>query len=293
VSGALDIDRHYGAQDICARIDAALLGAGKDLSALTRADLSPFDEFHGGGLASTRDLAHYAGLASGQRVLDLGCGVGGPARTLAAEFNCSVTGVDLTRAFVTAAERLTARVGLESSCRFQVADATALPFAHASFDVVWSQNMLMNVADKARCFAEVARVLKPGGCFAFEAVLAGDGRAVHLPTFWAARADLSHLVTRRELATLLEDAGLLEHAIQDTTAAVIAQGRKRRAAVSASNPRELTIGVIVPDDVALKVDNALKNNEEGRTVTVKALYRRAPLTPPQPPLQGIAHGSRT
>lgn len=275
MSGALDIDRHYGAQDICARIDAALLGAGKDPTHLTRADLSPFDEFHGGGLASTRDLARYAGLAAGQRVLDLGCGVGGPARTLAAEFDCEVTGIDLTRAFIAAAERLTARVGLASSCRFELGSATGLPFANESFDVVWSQNVLMNVADKARCFAEVARVLKPGGRFAFEAVLAGDGRAIHLPTFWASRAELNHLVTRHELAALLAGAGLVEQALEDTTAAVIAQGHKRRAAVAASNPRELTIAVIVPDDVARKVDNALKNNEEGRTVTVKALYRRA------------------
>ena len=144
-----DIERHYGAADISARILDALARAGRDPERLERADLAPFDEFHGGGIASTRDLATFAGITPGLRVLDVGSGIGGPARTLAAEFGCTVTGVDLTREFVAAAQMLTARLGMGDACRFVQGSATALPCAAASFDLAWSQNMLMNVADKA------------------------------------------------------------------------------------------------------------------------------------------------
>jgi SAM-dependent methyltransferase len=271
-----DIERHYGAADISARILDALQRAGRDPAHIERADLAPFDEFHGGGIASTRDLAAFAGITPGLRVLDIGSGIGGPARTLAAEFGCTVTGVDLTREFVAAARMLTSRLGMEASCRFEHGSATALPCPAASFDLAWSQNMLMNVADKAACFAEVARVLRPDGRFAFEVVLAGDGRPLHLPTFWASQPDFNFLVTQDELEALLTGAGLERVALEDTTASVIAAGHKRRAAIAAhgQDPAALSIAVIVPSDVEAKMSNALANNEEGRTRTVKAVYRR-------------------
>lgn len=274
-AGELAVEQHYGSTDISARILAALASAGKDPARLERADLAPFDEFHGGGIASTRDLARYAGLAPAMHVLDIGCGIGGPARTLAAEFGCRVTGIDVTREFVRAAEMLTTRVGMQAQCDFVHGNGGALPWPDASFDAVWSQNMLMNVADKARFFAEVARVLRPGGLFAFESVLAGSGKPIHLPCFWAARAELSHLVTRETLEAQLDVAGLTVTALEDTTAAVIAQGHKRRAAVAGTGPTNLSIAVIVPDDVHEKMDNALRNNEEGRTRTIKGVCRRS------------------
>jgi ubiquinone/menaquinone biosynthesis C-methylase UbiE len=269
-----DIDRHYGGQDISARILAALSGAGKDVHALTRADLAPFDEFHGGGLASTRELARFAQLAPGTHVLDIGCGIGGPARTLATEFGCSVVGVDLTHEFIRAARMLTTLLALDGQCGFEHGSATTLLFSDTSFDLVWSQNMLMNVPNKAQLFDEIARVLKPGGRFALETVLAGDGRAIHLPVFWASRPDLSFLVTRRELESLLAHAGFELIALEDTTASVIANGLKRRATLAAQDPRQLGIDVIVPDDVERKMDNMLLNNQQGRTATIKALFQR-------------------
>jgi len=273
-AGEQAIDQHYGGTDISARILAALAAAGKDLAQLARSDLTAIDEFHGGGIASTRDLARYAGLTAGMAVLDIGCGIGGPARTLAAEFGCRVSGIDLTREFVRAAEMLTARVGMTAQCDFRHGNGVTLPWPDASFDAVWSQNMLMNVPVKGAFFAEVARVLKPGGRFAFESVLAGSGGPIHLPCFWAARAELSHLVTRDELERLLERAGLDIAALDDTTASVIAQGHKRKAAVAQADANTLSIAVIVPEDVTTKMDNALRNNEEGRTRTVKGMCRR-------------------
>ena len=141
------IDRHYAPEDISARIVEKLRSAGKDLDALTRDDVAPFDEFHGGGRESTRELGKFAGLERGMEVLDVGSGVGGPARTLTAEFGCRVTGIDLTEEFCRAAEMLTELVGMAGQVQFRQGDAVHMPFDEASFDVVWSQNSLMNIED--------------------------------------------------------------------------------------------------------------------------------------------------
>jgi SAM-dependent methyltransferase len=267
------INAHYGAADISGRIDAALRAAGRDPANPTRDDTAWFDEFHGGGRESTRALARFAELAPGLNVLDIGCGIGGPARTLAVEFGCLVTGIDLTTEFVRAAERLTTRLRVEPAPRCLVANATRLPFVAGSFDLVWSQNMLMNIADKRALVGEIARVLRPDGCFAFESVLAGRGE-VHYPCFWAAEPDLSFLATAANLREMLSSAGLDELKWQDTTSEVIASGRKRLAALGGQGPVGLNVGVIVPDRVQEKMQNALRNNEEGRTQTLQAVFRR-------------------
>jgi MPBQ/MSBQ methyltransferase len=274
MTAASPVARHYGSHDVSARILEALISSGRDPDQLTREDLASFDEFHGGGLASTRDLARYAGVNAGQAVLDLGCGIGGPARTLAAELGCNVQGLDLTPGFIAAAEMLTERVGLSDRCCFRTGDATALPFSEASFDVVWSQNVLMNIADKAACFREVARILRPGGIFAFETVLAAGELPVIYPTFWAEQPALSHLITRGELEALLEASGLSPRALDDTTQAVMNNGRQRQLALDSVDPTALSIAVLVPHDAALKTANGRLNNEQGRTHSVKAVYCR-------------------
>lgn len=267
------LNAHYGPTDISARILDCLTKAGKNLDALTREDITPFDEFHGGGRDSTRALARLAELPPGQRVLDLGCGIGGPARTLAAEFACEVTGVDLTAEFVRAAGLLSLRVGMQDQVRFLQGSALEIPVPDASFDVVWSQNVMMNIEDKPHLFAEVRRVLRPGGRFAFEAVLAGPGGDTLFPSFWAATADLSFLVTPATLKRQLVAAGLTEILWQDDTEQVIAVGNRRLAALERDGPPPLGIGVIVPFDVMEKTRNALRNNEEARTLAIQAIYR--------------------
>lgn len=265
--------RHYAPGDVWERIIQGLRAAGHDPATLTRDVAAQFDEFHGGGRVSTRALARYAGLVPGLEVLDVGCGIGGPARTLAAEFGADVTGVDLTPGFIVAARRLSAQLGLSACTRFVPGSATALPIADASVDLVWSQNMLMNVPDKAALAAEVLRVLKPGGLFAFEAVIAGEGEPYY-PAFWAASPALSFLVTADALRAILASAGLVERDWLDNTAQVVELGRRRVAALARSGPPALDIGALVPEQVAEKMHNGLRNNEEGRTRAIQAVYRR-------------------
>lgn len=268
------VSRHYAPGDVWERIVSSLRAAGHDPSALTRDLAAQFDEFHGGGRESTRALARFAGVAPGMRILDVGSGIGGPARTLAAEFGADVTGVDLTPGFVHAAGLLSERLGLDGSTRFIHGSAVVLPLPDASFDMVWSQNMLMNIPDKRAFACEVARVLRPGGLFAFEAVVAGTGEA-HYPAFWAARAELSFLVTGDELRSTLALAGLEERAWLDNTEQVVAVGRKRLAALARDGGPRLDIGAIVPDALAEKMANGLRNNEEGRTRAVQGVYAQS------------------
>ena len=267
------IDRHYGSIDISARIVAAVRAAGLDPSRVSRDDLASFDEFHTGGRGSTRELARLAGLREGQEVLDVGSGIGGPARTLAAEFGCRVTGIDVTEAFCAAATMLTGWVGLDDRVTFRQGDARHLPFPDGSFDVVWAQNSMMNIEDKAGLFREIHRVLRPDGTLAFDIVLAGPTPGMHFPTFWASSAGLNFLVRPAELRQLLEEAGFVVRDWIDQTAARLESARRRQEKAAEPGP-VLGREVIVTEDVPLKIENSVRNTEEGHTLALRVIAAR-------------------
>jgi ubiquinone/menaquinone biosynthesis C-methylase UbiE len=151
--GADALNRHYGRPDLIEAILSAVRAAGMNIEALTPDDLAPVDQFHTRGKAATIELAQLAGLTAGMHVLDVGGGLGGPARTLAAEFGCSVTVLDLTEDYVRAGEQLSARTGLGERVSHRHGSALALPFAEGSFDAAWTQHSSMNIEDKAQMYA--------------------------------------------------------------------------------------------------------------------------------------------
>lgn len=264
------INQHYGQVELSAQILTALRAAGKDLAALTRDDLAPFDEHHRGGREATRELARLAGLRAGMDVLDVGSGLGGPARTLAAEFGCRVIGLDLTEACCRAAEMLTARVGLHDRVTFRQGDALDLPFAECTFDVVWTQDVFMNIEHKPRLFAEMHRVLRPSGCLAFQASLSGPVPGVYYPTFWADDARLSFLVSPEECRRLLVASGFQERAWYDTTAP---------APGSAAPPGDtgaptLGLALLFATDFDVRMANMRRNYTEGRLRKFVAVFER-------------------
>src|SRR3989449_73740 len=159
----------------------ALAGAGRDVDALTIDDLAPADHFHGGGKAATDRLARLAGIRPGMRVLDVGGGLGGPARTLAATCGAHVTVVDVTESFVRTGAALTARLGLADRVEHRVGDALELDVPAASFDLVWTQNSGMNIADKERLYRGFARALRPGGVLATQEPMAGSVQPATVP----------------------------------------------------------------------------------------------------------------
>jgi sarcosine/dimethylglycine N-methyltransferase len=259
---------HWGRSDLERVIDAALAGAGKNLDALTIHDLAPVDQFHGGGKASTDRLARLARLEPGMRVLDVGGGLGGPARTLAVEHGCVVTVVDLTESYVRAGQTLTARLGLADRVSHRVCDALALDMGAETFDVVWTQNSGMNIAAKERLYAGFARLLRPGGLLVIQEPMAGPAQPPIFPLMWARDATQSFLRPPAEMRALIEAAGFFARAWEDVTAELA--GPSTGAAVPAHSIARIVMGDAI-DDITRA---GQRNRGEGRVVMIQAVFER-------------------
>ena len=268
------ISDQYGQSDLSSKILTALQDAGKDIDSLTTNDLSSFDQHHSGGLAATRELASLVGLREGIRVLDVGSGVGGPARTLATEYGCDVTGIDLTEEYCHAAEMLTARLGLEARVRFHCGSALDMPFDDGTFDVVWMQNSSMNIPDKENLYSEVRRVLRIGGSLATQDVLSGPVEPLYYPVPWAADSSLSSMIGAEDLRNLLGQLGFIESAWIDGTELAMKSAKERVAAASAESPSPISQVLFVNQDERETMENILRNYEEGRTLIVKSVFER-------------------
>lgn len=260
---------HYSSTgNLADAIAEKLRAAGKDTSALTTADLGTIDEFHVRGRKATLQLAEALGLSAGSRVLDIGSGLGGPARTLAETYGCHVTGIDLTPAFCEAAATLSTWVGLADRVDFHVADATKLPFAEGLFDAAMTIHVAMNIAAKDQMYAEARRVLKPGGRFGIYDILQGEGGDVLFPVPWAREPSISHLATPAEMQSLLVGAGFRILNVADTTeeSGRWFEAMAERMKQSATPP--LTFRMFLGDDFADMTRNQVRNLLERRIRTV-------------------------
>ena len=200
------LTEHYTRGGLEAALLAALAAAGKDVERLVPGDLMGADEFHVGGAAATKALAAQLGLKPGMAVLDIGSGLGGPARQMAG-FGCRVTGIDLTPEYVEVANSLTRRMGMSGQVAFQQANADRLEFANGSFDGVTMLHVGMNVAEKAALFRAVHSALRPGGFFAiYDVMRVGEGE-IAFPTPWSAEAGTSFVETPTLYRTALAAAG--------------------------------------------------------------------------------------
>lgn len=201
------VQQHYSHVMNREVILAAVAAAGKNPDRLEPEDLALFDQLHTSRQAATERMIAKLAPTSGQHVLDVGCGLGGPARQLAKATGCRVTGIDLTPGFVETAVDFTRRTGQTATVAFQQGSATALPFADGSFDAAWHIHMSMNVADKPAMYAEIFRVLKPGARFAFYDPIRGEADEVAYPVPWAETSATSFLLRRTDMLALVEKSG--------------------------------------------------------------------------------------
>ena len=206
LSATSGIEAQYSRSDLRARITEVLQANGKDLDRLSINDLGPIDEFHLRGRAATTDLAALAAIQAADHLLDVGAGLGGPARWLAQNYGCHVTTVDLSADYCETAEWLNHATGLADRITVLHADALNLPFADGSFDVVWSQHAQMNIADKRQFYGEARRVLKDDGRLAIWDIIAGPVQPIHFPVPWADTPDISFLAQSDELREILGEA---------------------------------------------------------------------------------------
>jgi ubiquinone/menaquinone biosynthesis C-methylase UbiE len=273
------VNAQYGRHNLSTSILAALRAIGKDPGNVTLGDLAPLDHFHGGGYAATLELARRANLQPGQQVLDVGGGIGGPARTLAAEFGCTVTVLDLTEEFCRTGELLTTWTKLSHRVTFQQGNALALPFPDHSFDVVWAQNSLMNIADKEGLYAGIYRVLRTGGRFAFQEVMAGPVQPLHFPVNWADSPAISFLRPPAEVRALLQRLDFVEVDWADITPAALDALQQRSAATSMPGTAVQTLPhlsfILRPREEAEYVaQNGARNLEEGRIAFIQGVFDR-------------------
>jgi MPBQ/MSBQ methyltransferase len=269
------VSEHYTIPDLGNRILAALKAAGKDLDALSVDDLAPIDEFHIRGRPATEELVQWAEIQPGHVLLDVGCGLGGTSRYLAASVGCDVVGLDLTEEYCRVAEMLSARVGLADRIVFRQGSALALPFGDRHFDVVWTEHVQMNVADKAGFYSEIARVLKPGGQLAFHDIFAGANDGLRFPVPWAADASINHLIGVKDLQALMSDLGLASVRWEDKSDESVAFFRSVLDRVRTQGWMPLGLHLLMGDDAADKFANVLRNLEADRVRVVQAVMKRA------------------
>jgi MPBQ/MSBQ methyltransferase len=270
------LNTHYGRQGLGERILAGLRETGKDLNAVSADDLSPVAEFHIGGQAATLELAQLAGMAESLRVLDVGSGLGGPARTLAQHYGCQVTGLDLTEEFCTVANMLSELCGMQNRVSFMHGNALDMPFEDGAFDLVWTQQAGMNIEDKARFYNEINRVLAVGGRLVFQEVLRGPQSPLHLPVPWARDAELSFLQPPEFIRDLLAESGFREMVWHDATAQYLDEYRKVAAhSANPSGPPPLGVHLILGPEAGQMRKNVVRNLEDQRIVLVQGVLKKS------------------
>lgn len=268
------INRHYGWSGLMEAIEAELQRNGIDPQRVTIDQLAPVDNYHAFRLAGTLALARVAAITSADRVLDVGGGIGGPARQLAHRFDCRVTVLDLTAEYCAVGQTLTEWTRLTDLVSFVNASALEMPFDAASFDVVWTQHASMNISDKAGLYREIARVVRPGGRFAFFDMLAGPNQPIHLPVPWAADPSFSFLASPADTRALIAEAGFHETTWLTGVALQEELARSEPPADDPSADAPLDSGLLNGSQSARMGANVGRNLKEGRIVPAIGVFER-------------------
>jgi len=276
MSDSMTVVDHYGTDPLLTNVDNALKQAGLGEGPVDWQALAPLDQFHTGGLAATKALAEALGIEQGSTLLDVGSGLGGSARFLAATYGCQVTGIDLSQPFVDVATMLSKRACMPEHTMFLQADALDLPFLDATFDDDWTQHVAMNIEDRVRFYGEIGRVLKPGGRLAILDIIKGDGGPIIFPAPWASTPEISHVITAEEMRAALATAGFTELSWVDLTGTALAWiGEQRRARDADAPPPPLGIQVVMGPEFRQMAANMGQNFLEGRIQLLQAIVRHA------------------
>ena len=268
------VEKFYGLGELWEKIETGLKLSGKDINSLTVDDLVPIDEFHTRGRKATREVAELSSLKASDLVLDVGCGLGGSARYLAEHYKCKVMGIDLTQEYIFVGTKLTELVNLGDRVKLRQGSALDLPYDDASFDIVWTQHVQMNIADKNRFYSEIIRVLKPGGRFLFHDVFRSRAKSPFFPTPWAEDESMSALATETEVRATIEEVGLeIDQWIGKVQESVNFFERVLARIETKGHP-PLGIHLILGDNAKDKLRNYARNLRENRMSVVVGMAHK-------------------
>ncbi|MDT8384350.1 MAG: class I SAM-dependent methyltransferase [Gammaproteobacteria bacterium] len=264
---------HYSVRDIEARILDALRAAGLNPEQrLTPQELGALDHFHTGGFPASLRLLELSQIQAGERVLDIGAGLAGAARMLAASPGCNVDCIELSRDYCIGAELLNRLTGLDEQINIHEGSALALPFPDDSFDAAWMQNVGMNIADKRTLYAEVYRVLKPGGRFAFQEMAAGDAAVSYFPLPWATDPADNLLVSAEQMQSLLGEIGFITEFFEDASDSQLGGVAPVKNTPEVAPPAPLSLSAYV-DNLGQKAENAQRSLREGQIRFVRGVFQ--------------------
>ena len=274
MSAANPVARHYGSGGIAERVVAALRAAKGADAPLSPENLAPFDHFHGRGVVATEELAAQLQLQPGEKLLDIGSGIGGPARWFAAKFGVQVTGVDLTPEFCAAARTLNSATGLADRVTIIEGSALALPVPDAAFDAAYSQNVIMNIADKRQFYREAFRALRAGGRLALSNLCAGPNGEPYFPVPWATTRDTSFLASPEEMRADLRAAGFEIVSFGDITASMAETQRRTRERIEKREMPPIAVDILMGERAREMQLNSIRSIEDGRGLAIEALVKR-------------------
>jgi len=266
------LEAHYSARDIESRILAALRAAGLNPEQrLSPEELGALDQFHTGGFLASLDLLAQAQIRAEDRVLDIGAGLAGAARLLASTLGCRVDCLELSADYCAGAVLLNRLTGLDDRIDVHMGSALDLPFPNESFDAVWMQNVGMNITDKQKLYAEIRRVLKPGGRFAFQEMAAGTVATCYFPLPWATDPADNCLISADALQSVLGESGLIAEFFEDASDAQLS-GTPANTTPDIVAQAQLSLSVYV-DNLAQKAENAQRSLREGQIRFVRGVFR--------------------
>jgi ubiquinone/menaquinone biosynthesis C-methylase UbiE len=269
-----NIENHYLKDGLYEDIINRLQEQNIALDNVKRSDIAGADEFHVRGATVSKELADSIDHLNGLNILDVGCGLGGPCRMLADDYNCQVTGIDLSHEYIRTANKLSELVNLTNKTTFVQGDATKLPFEDTTFDVVWTQHVQMNIPDKKKFYSEINRVLKVGGYFLFYDILKKGNEDVNYPMPWASNTDHSFLFKAEEMDRFLEELGFTKKQSSNQTQAGIDFFEALVTKLKKFGPPKMGLNVLMGETTKPKLMNLLTHLKSGELELKSGVYRK-------------------
>lgn len=271
-----EIADHYTHGSLLDAVKAGVETLGRTTDTIHVDELAPLDEFHIGGRIASEDFLGMLGLGDGVHVLDVGCGLGGPARFSAHRFGCTVTGIDLTPEFTETGNHMSSWVGLNDRVSLHTGSALETPFEDNSFDAAYMMHVGMNIADKGTLFSEVHRVLKPGATFGvYDVMQIGDSTMTY-PVPWAETARTSALASPDVYKSHLQDAGFsISHERSRRDFALDFFADLSAKAAAAEGPPPLGLHILMGESRVEKVKNMVSNISANVIAPVELIAHKA------------------